>query len=56
MKKNHKTRLRLEREILRSLRDHELRQIDGGGPIPVSIFDRCPPPPLTGDSKIECCA
>jgi len=56
MKKNpHKTRLHLDREILRSLHAHELRHVDGGGAFPVSIIDRCPPPPITGDSKRECC-
>ena len=57
-KPHHKTRLRLEREILRTLHAHELRHVDGGGlnPLPVSIIDRCPPPPITGDSRRECCA
>ena len=54
-KQHHKTKLRLERETLRTLHDHELRRVDGGDPIPVSILDKCPPPPITGDSKIECC-
>lgn len=55
MKKPHKTKLRLERETLRSLRAHELRHVDGAGAIPVSILDICPPPPITGDSRRECC-
>lgn len=55
MNKPTKTKLRLERETLRSLRAHELRHVDGGGAIPVSILDQCPPPPITGDSKRECC-
>lgn len=55
MKKHHKTRLRLERDTLRTLRAHELRQVDGGGAVPLTLID-CPPPPITGDSKIECCA
>ena len=55
-KQHHKTKLSLEREILRTLHAHELRRVDGGGAIPVSIFEKCPPPPITGDSRIECCA
>jgi hypothetical protein len=56
MKKTKQIKLRLERETLRTLHAHELRHVDGGGAIPVSILDQCPPPPITGDSKIECCA
>jgi hypothetical protein len=56
MKKHHRTKLRVERETLRALHAHELRRVDGGGPIPISVFDRCPPPPITGDSRFECCA
>lgn len=55
MKNHHKTKLRLERETLRSLRAHELCHVDAAGAIPVSILDICPPPPITGDSKRECC-
>ena len=57
-KQYHKTKLCLERETLRTLHAHELRHVDGGGPIPLpgSIIDRCPPPPITGDSRRECCA
>jgi hypothetical protein len=55
MKKPPRTRLRLARETLRSLHAHELRRADGGGAIPVSVLDICPPPPITGDSKRECC-
>ena len=59
-KQHHKTKLRIERETLRTLHAHELRHVDGAGanpiPIPASIIDRCPPPPITGDSRRECCA
>lgn len=55
MKKTRQIKLRLERETLRALHAHELRRVDGAGAIPVSILDKCPPPPITGDSKIECC-
>lgn len=53
MKKTKKTRLHVTREVLRALQSHELRQIEGGNA--ASLFD-CPPPPLTGDSKVVCCA
>ena len=56
MKQHHRTKLRLERDTVRTLSAHELRQVDGAGAIPVSIIDRCPRPPITGDSKFECCA
>ena len=55
MKKPQKTRLRLEREVLRSLQAHELRQVEGGDAIPLT-FIPCQPPPITGDSRLECCA
>jgi hypothetical protein len=55
MKKHPKTKLRIEREVLRTLQAHELRQVDGGA-IPTSLIIKCPPPPITGDSRIECCA
>jgi hypothetical protein len=55
MKKTAKTKLRIAREVLRTLHDHELRQADGGGAIPVSVLKNCPPPPITGDSVRECC-
>jgi len=55
MKKTLKAKLHVQCEVLRMLRAHELRQVDGGGAIPVSIFEKCPPPPLTGDSRRECC-
>lgn len=55
MKRANKTRLHVEREVLRVLQDHELRRVEGGGAIPLT-FDSCPPPPITGDSKVECCA
>ncbi len=48
MKKHHKTQLRLERETLRTLHAHELRQVEGGNE-PRNL-------PRTGDSKNECCA
>lgn len=55
MNKPHKTRLRVQREVLRTLQTHELRQVDGGGAIPLTLI-QCPPPPITGDSRLECCA
>jgi hypothetical protein len=55
MKKARKSKLHVEREILRALQVKELRHAGGGGAIPVSVIDRCPPPPITGDSKRECC-
>lgn len=48
MKKTQKTKLRLEREALRTLQTHELRQVGGG--------DGAPMPDWTGDSKNVCCA
>jgi hypothetical protein len=54
MKKPHKTRLHVQREILRALQSHELRDVDGAGAIPVTLI-RCPPPPLTQDSVRACC-
>jgi hypothetical protein len=55
MKRPHRTRLRLEREVLRTLQAHELHQVDGAAAIPLTLF-QCPPPPITGDSRFECCA
>lgn len=55
MKKTSKTKLRLDRETVRTLQAYELRQVDGGGAIPVTLI-QCPPPPLTSDSRICCCA
>jgi hypothetical protein len=48
MKKIKKTRLHVERDVLRSLKTHELRQVDGGNTIVVVQ--------ITGDSKDVCCA
>jgi hypothetical protein len=56
MKKTPKTKLRIEREVLRTLQAHELRQVDGGGALPESLIVQCPPPPLTQDSVRACCA
>ena len=56
MKKTAKIKLRIQREVVRALAAHELREVGGGGAIPISVFDKCPPPPITGDSRIECCA
>jgi hypothetical protein len=50
-----KPRLRVAREVLRTLQTHELRQVGGGGAIPLTLF-QCPPPPVTGDSRFVCCA
>ena len=55
MKKTHKIKLSLQREVLRTLQAHELRDVDGAGPIPVSLLVKCPPPPLTRDSVRACC-
>lgn len=44
MKKTEKTKLRLEREALRILQVHELRQVEGGNARR-----------QTGDSVNECC-
>ena len=43
-----KTKLRLEREALRTLQTHELHQVEGGNGLPNRGW--------TGDSKNECCA
>ena len=48
MKKTKRTKLRLERDLLRVLRAQELQQADGGGTI-----ERLP---QTGDSRDVCCA
>lgn len=56
MRKQPKARLRIEREVLRTLEARELRQANGGGALPVSVIDICPPPPITGDSVKVCCA
>jgi hypothetical protein len=57
MRKQHKTKLRIGREILRTLQAHELRQADGGNVVPVPLTPiQCPPPPITGDSVRECCS
>lgn len=55
MKKTAKTKLRVEREVLRTLQAHELHRVDGGAAIPQTILFPCPVP-LTGDSVRECCA
>jgi hypothetical protein len=47
MKKIKKTKLHVERDVLRILKTRELCQVDGGNPIPI---------PITGDSKVVCCA
>jgi natural product precursor len=49
MKKTQKTKLRLEREMVRALQTHELRQVEGGNDAP-NRGD------WTGDSKNVCCA
>ncbi len=56
MKKHHKTRLRLERDTLRTLHAHELGQVDGAAAIPTSLIVQCPPPPLTQGTVNVCCA
>jgi hypothetical protein len=56
MKKTKQIKLQLVRDVVRALQSQELRQVDGGGAIPVSVLDICPPPPITGDSRRECCA
>lgn len=53
-KKTPRTKLHINRETLRTLQVHELRQVDGGGVVPLSPL--CPPPPITGDSVRECCS
>jgi hypothetical protein len=45
MKNPRKTKLHLERDVLRVLQAHELRKVDGG----IQIA-------WTGDSKQVCCA
>ena len=48
MKKIKKTRLHVERDVLRTLKAQELWQVEGGNLVPI--------PPFTGDSKNVCCA
>lgn len=47
MKKTRKSKLHVERDVLRMLQVQELRQVEGGS-------DRAPPA-VTSDSKICCC-
>jgi hypothetical protein len=57
MRKQHKIKLRIKREVLRTMQAHELRQVDGGNLVPVPLTPiQCPPPPITGDSVRECCS
>jgi hypothetical protein len=46
-KQPHKTKLHVQREVVRALQAHELRQVEGGN---------LPELPWTSDSKRACCA
>jgi hypothetical protein len=50
MKNTKRTKLRIERDVLRVLQAHELRQADGGNAGTIGRL------PQTGDSRNECCA
>jgi hypothetical protein len=56
MRKQPRTRLRVARDVLRTLQAHELRRVDGGNAVPATILHPCPAPPITGDSVQVCCA
>lgn len=49
MKNTRRTKLRVDRDVLRVLQAHELHQADGGG----GTIER---QPQTGDSRNVCCA
>jgi hypothetical protein len=49
MKKARKSKLHVDRDVLRVLQVQELRQVDGGS-------DTIAAPQVTSDSKICCCA
>jgi hypothetical protein len=50
MKKARKTRLHLDRDVLRLLQTYELRDVAAGGGTIVRPF------PPTTDSEVACCA
>ena len=47
-KPTRKTRLHVQREVVRALQTHELRQVEGANALPEL--------PWTSDSKKACCA
>jgi hypothetical protein len=48
MKKARKSKLHVERDVLRVLQVKELRQVDGGSDTIVRL-------PVTSDSQVACC-